>query len=131
MHCGGHGRKARNLGKRRVLNILKPYHVRNYLGLILFCTGVLNFHIYLKFRCSVASVMSGSMNGPLSFFRLTIFSNHRGWLLLSNSQDNIICSTVSNHLSPLVCTCLQSHRRQGEIRCKKGPGGEDRGRRRK
>lgn len=128
MHCGGHGRKARNLGKRKVLNTLKSYHVSNYLGLIIFYIGVLNFHIYWKFGCSVASAMSGSMNGPLSFFRLTIFSNHKGWLLLSNSQDSIICSTVSNHFSSLVCTCLHSHRRQGEIRFKKGPGGEDRGR---
>lgn len=86
--------------------------------------GAVNFHIYLKFGYGLCNVMSGFMNGLLCCFKLTVFSNHRGWLLLYNSKNNIICSTASNHLSPLVL-CLRNHRKQGEIRCKKGLDSKD------
>lgn len=127
MCCGENGRKARHLGQRSLLHTLKSSHVSNYLGLIMPCIGSSEFPYLLKI-----CLQRGQCNECLHewFIILFCFSNHRGSLLLYNSNDNIICSTVSNHLSPLVC-CPQSHRRRGDIRYKKGLGGEDMGRRRK
>lgn len=127
MCCEENGRKARNLGQRSLLDTLKSYHLSNYLSLIMPCIGSSEFPYLFKIW-----LQRGQCNECLHEWSIILFCfwNHRGWLLLYNSNDNIICSTVSNHLSPLV-SCPQSHRRQGETGYKKGLGGEDMGRRRK
>lgn len=96
-------------------------------GMILLCIGTGDFPIYLKFRSRETDVITDSMNGPLLCFKLTVFSKHRGYLLLHISiiwSARLWVVEFDPHLCPAF-RVIESR----ELRCKKGLSDEDGARR--
>lgn len=122
MSCGGNGGKRQDIWGRGAF--LKLWNHPMWATTWAWYCSVLEWRlsnlleILLQYR--EAHVITDAMNGRLLCFKLTLFSNHRGCLLLRISHYYTICSSVGHRLCPSFVSCLQRHRRQG-AEAHKGP----------